>query len=133
MQITRASGLAWRTVGGETIVIHLANKMMYGLNKPGGRIWEAIGDSTTFENLVRLLPREAGTEDIMRRSLESFLAGLAREGLIVTDAEFQQDVEEPVGPADPRITWREEIRRFAGASCAKYPGVSTICSTNPEQ
>ncbi len=131
-RIRRASGIAWRNVGGETIIVHLSHKRMYGLNASGGRIWEALATPASFEELQQLLLLEAGHESEARAGLEAFLADLHGEGLIETGAPLSLEADGGSRPAAPRIEWREEIRRFAGASCAKFPGVSAVCDQNPQ-
>lgn len=133
MRVQRNPELAWREVGGETILIHLGRKMMYGLNPAGGRLWAALEGGATLEELESAVPAEVGTEELVRATLRIFLADLADEGLIVTEPPLQHDEAPGPGaelPHVPRIVWREEIRRFAGA-CAKYPAVSQICDQNP--
>jgi hypothetical protein len=131
MRIQRNPGLAWRKVAGETIVIHLGRKEMYSLNAAGGRIWEAIGEERSLEELEGALLTEAGAEEPARRAVHGFLAELAAEDLIRTDGplEAPSTAPEAHGPL-PAILWHEELSRFAGA-CAKFPGVSQICDQNP--
>ena len=133
MRIKRNRDLAWRKVAGETVVIHLSQKMMYSLNAAGGRIWEAIGEGAELEELESLLLAEASESEAARQALHAFLAELAAEDLIAAEPALPEpeDVAESPQPFFPAILWREEVRRFAGA-CAKYPGVSIICSQNPQ-
>ncbi len=127
--------MAWRRVGGETIVVHLAQKMMYGLNPAGSRVWEALDGPATFEELVRLVPVEAGNGPTAEAALTDFLADLAAEGLVTVEPGLPEADDRGTPPqgestALPSVAWREEIRRFAGA-CAFYPGVSVICDQQP--
>ena len=129
--IRRAEDLAWRNVAGETIVVHLSRKRMYGLNAAGGRIWNALDQSVTITDLERLILSDAGDREIVRSSLTGFLADLAGEGLIEFDGAAPSASDATEGPAAPRIEWREEIRKFAG-DCQLYPGVSVICAQFPQ-
>lgn len=135
MRIEKNPELAWREVGGETIVIHLGRKMMYGLNPAGGRLWAAIGDGAALEELESSFLAEAGVEAQLRGAIRVFLAELEAEDLVAADGPLVvdqgPDAEVPAGPLTPRIAWREEVRRFAGA-CAKFPGVSQICDQFPQ-
>ena len=129
--IRRVPDLAWRKVGGETIIIHLARKTMYGLDPAGGRIWEALEEPASLEDLRRRVPAEAGREAATDAALLAFLAELEAEGLISVDGMPERRQEDPGQAASsPSIAWREEIRRFAGA-CAFYPGVSVVCDQQP--
>ncbi len=134
MRMQRNPELAWREVGGETIVIHLGRKMMYGLNPAGGRVWAALEEPVFLEDLQASIPAEVGAEESVHAAVRAFVADLAAEGLVVVDPPLEEDATSPdadLGGAHlPRIAWRDEIRRFAGA-CAKYPGLSQICEQNP--
>ncbi len=133
MRVQRNPELAWREVGGETIVIHLGRKMMYGLNPAGGRLWAALEGGATLEELESAVPAEVGTEEATRAAVRAFLADLTVEDLIVAEPPLEHDEVPDHGaklPHAPMIAWREEVRRFAGA-CAKYPAVSRICDQNP--
>ncbi len=127
--------MAWRRVGSETIVIHLARKMMFGLNPAGGRVWEALDGPATFEELVRLVPVEACNGPTAKAALAAFLADLAAEDLVIVEPGLPETGDREAHPHPestslPSVTWREEVRRFAGA-CAFYPGVSVICDQQP--
>jgi len=137
MRIQRTQELAWRKVGGETIVIHLGRKMMFGLNPAGGRVWEALENPTSLEAIQAAIPAEAAAQETARNAIRAFLADLEGEGLI--------EAEPPLGPSTllhdtgpkqvhpPLVVWREEVRRFAGASCALSPTGTAICAQQPFQ
>ncbi|NOZ79557.1 MAG: PqqD family protein [Acidobacteria bacterium] len=130
-RIRRAEGLAWRNVGGETVIVHLSRKQMYGLNVTAGRVWNALATPAEFEDLERLLLSEAGVGETPRSHLAAFLKDLAGEGLIEFEGRLPTDPNTTESAAAPRIEWREEIRQFAG-TCALQPGVSDLCNTNPQ-
>lgn len=123
MKIWRTNDVAWRRINRETVLVHLTRHWMYALNEAGGSLWETLRDPLEGERLDSLLSDPAAA---------AFLADLAGEGLIDSDGplarsrapEFIEDDERP------RIEWREEVRRFAGA-CGLLPGGGDLCSLQP--
>ena len=134
MRVLRNPELAWWEVGGETIVIHLGRKMMYGLNPAGGRLWAALEGGAAVEELEGSVPAEVGTEGPTRAAVRAFLAELAGEDLILIDPPLRENTGAPEDEGTtahlPRITWQEEVRRFAG-KCTLNPAGSVICSQVP--
>lgn len=126
MNVRRAGDVAWRRIGRETVVIHLTRRRMFGLNEPGGRLWEALAEPGGVEEL-------AGAAD-PDPAVTAFFADLAGEGLVEIEGPLPAAPELPPRPAEvpppPRIEWREEVRRFAGG-CAVHPGESNLCDQNP--
>lgn len=124
MQIWRAEDVAWRRIDRETVVVHLTRHRMYALNESGGTLWEALATPLDGSRLTELLSDSDAT---------AFLADLAAEGLVEVNEPLPK-IPAPVpkgdDPAVPRIEWREEVRRFAGA-CALLPGGSLLCNATP--
>ena len=128
----RSADTAWRTIVGETIVVHLQAKEFFGLNETAAGVWNAL-DGTAD---VGALSAHLG---VAQEELAAFCAELQELGLveIVEEDEAPLEVspksEQPFtgGPrtkcADPpRIVWREEIQQVA-ASCAFLPGQNPLC------
>jgi len=131
VKVRRERSVAWRTIGDETVVVHLANKMMYGLNEPGGRVWEALAEPIAIEDLERLIPAAAEDDGRARAALRAFVAELEGEGLVVCEPHPPAPAAAPErGAAFPAVTWREEIRKFAGG-CGLLTGQSGLCATAP--
>jgi hypothetical protein len=127
MTITRARNVAWRKIVNETIVLHISRKMMYGLNQAGGEVWEALEEPADARRLL-----EMGETTAVR----AFLADLAAEGLVVGELPpvgpgAENDVAEEACAQNPRVEWREEVERIAGA-CVKFPGQSDLCNQAPQ-
>ncbi|MCD4749529.1 MAG: PqqD family protein [Thermoanaerobaculales bacterium] len=139
MKVTRAECLAWRKIDQETVVIHLAERKMFGLNDIGGRMWEALSAPTTLERLEAIVV-EGGLEGAnVIDAVERFIVDLAEEGLVMSDeplegrgddAEVVDFMAPGVSGRVPRIEWREEIRQFAG-QCHFLSGQSHQCNQHP--
>ena len=125
MRIRRAEDVAWRRIDRETVVVHLTRHRMYALNESGGQIWEALAAEPEGDRVSQLLSDPDAT---------AFLVDLSAEGLVESDAPLAASQAPPFAQNDrepPRIEWREEVSRFAGA-CALFGGASVICTQQPE-
>ncbi len=145
MKVRRARQTAWRTIAGETVLLDLERKRMYGLNPTGAGIWLALEADADAGELLRVMtdgrPAPFGGDEI-----ESFLAelvtlGLAEAGPLGLAEETRYPVLErrdpPTPPAieppelePPAILWREEVEQIAG-TCAMFPSTSPICDQAP--
>ncbi|MCG6964800.1 MAG: PqqD family protein [Acidobacteria bacterium] len=133
MRVRRARDVAWRRIDDETLIIQLSRYRMYGLNAAGSRVWEALGEPAEVDRLAALIA-DGESDARLRTALSAFLAELTTEGLV--EAEGQGSATPPPLPATseepllPRVMWREEVERFAGA-CAFFPTISVICDQQP--
>ncbi len=130
MRVARKSEVAWRVVGGEVVVIHLVRRRIYGFNDLGRRVWQALEQPQTVDELEKVVASENlenGCSEVRR-----FLADLSAEDLIEVEGLSEPDRENAdiVDFPGPRIEWREELQRFAGM-CQLVPGQHPACSANP--
>ena len=132
MKLTRAEGLAWREIDQEVIIIHLSERKMYGLNEIGGRVWSALAEPSTLEELGAILAEDQSESTSVIEAVERFVNDLAEEGLVTTDVPLKQNGTEAeiVDFPAPKIEWREEIRQFAG-QCHFQAGQSHQCNQHP--
>ncbi len=114
MSYQRIKNVAWRRVGDETVIVHLARRRMLAVNGAGGAVWEALARGAS------VLPGEAAP----------FLADLEAEGVV-------ERLEEEPGAAvplcaggTPAVVWREELHHFGG--CSFLPGQGDLCDQNPQ-
>ena len=132
----RSANTAWRTIVGETIVVHLHAKEFFGLNETAAAVWHAL-DGTAD---LGVLSAHFG---IAPEEVAAFCAELQELGLVdvVEEDEAPSEVspgsEKPLsgGPQTevvdpPRIVWREEIHQVT-ASCAFLPATNPICNQAP--
>lgn len=130
MKVERTQGLAWRKVGDEMVVIHLARHRIFGLNGTGGRIWDALQEAQDIENLNAIA---AGDDDKAVEVIDAvhrFVADLAEEGLVDVEGELPKAEDQGNVVDFPRIEWREELQQFAGM-CQLVPGQHPACNQNP--
>ena len=133
----RGADTAWRTIVGETVVVHLRAKEFFGLNRTGADVWNALDGKTELGAL-------AARFGIAPVDVVAFCAELRDLGLVEvveekkTRSEFSSKSEKPLsggpqtGAVDPpRIAWREEMSRVA-ASCAFLPAQNPLCIQRPE-
>ena len=122
-----AGPVAWRRLGDETVVLHLARKRAYGLSPAAGPVWEALTRGATREGLESVLGAARPG------ALEAFLADLATEGLLEEGGPSSPDTAAPPeGPPEgnaPGIVWREALADVVQLSCTQFP---TQCGDVPE-
>jgi hypothetical protein len=76
-----------RRVGNETVLLSLEDEHYYGLDGVGTRLWEIIGDRTTFGEAVGALLAEYEVErDVLMRDVTAIVLDLRRNGLLLVDA-----------------------------------------------
>ncbi len=135
MGLRRASHVAWRRIGDETILIHLKTKCLCVLNPSGGFFWHnldgARGTDEILESMaVADLPASAVEE------LDRFWEELA-------DADLVERNQPSASPTDgvtrdyplsrfvpPELVWQEQLRNF-GQSCARDSGTTPVCDAAP--
>lgn len=137
MRLRRASHVAWRRIGDETVLIHLPRKRIYVLNPSGGFFWHGLDGARDGVELASAL--EFPVDDEVRTSLEQFLVRLQEADLVETEDDGSTTASADAGsetayPFDhfvpPELVWQEELRNF-GASCAFVSGASAACDTVP--
>jgi hypothetical protein len=132
MQYRRTKNVAWRRIGGETVIVNLDRRRMLALNESGAAVWDALaGESDDKSPEPRPGSAEGEADD---ERLNEFFADLEREGVL------ERADEVPVAllagaaaravEAAPAVIWREELHRFGG-SCAMLPTQSAICNQQP--
>jgi hypothetical protein len=111
MRYQRVKNVAWRRIGGQTVIVNLGRRRMLAVNEAGGAVWDALAEEAPA------LPGEAGP----------FLADLEAEGVVERLAadEAGAAVAVPAGWA-PTVVWREELQHFGG--CAFLQGQGELCS-----
>jgi len=136
MVFSRAEHVAWRNVGGETIVVNLKSNRLYVLNASGGFFWHALDGVKAVDDVVALVP-VAGQAGEVESALRGFFSELAKCGLVEQERPTQEGetlVAVLPFPGDsfspPEIVWQEEIRNF-GVSCAFIGGQSEACGQAP--
>jgi hypothetical protein len=74
-------------LGGETVLLNLANESYFGLDEVGTRIWQVLGETqSTTAALTRLLVEYDVSADQLRGDVERLMAQLADAGLVSFDA-----------------------------------------------
>jgi len=132
----RNSNTAWRTIAGETIVVHLDAKEFFGLNESAAEVWNALDGTVDLGGLAARFGIDPG-------EVAAFCAELEKLGLVEgveedeapSEVSPESEMPPPDGPqtvaADPpRIVWREEIQQVA-ASCAFTPALNPTCNQVP--
>lgn len=130
MKIERNQGVAWRKVGDEMVVIHLARHRIFGLDGTAGRIWESLSEPQDLETLEAIASKGAPMGADVINGVHLFVADLAEEGLVDVAGELSEAPKGDTVVDFPRIEWREELQQFAG-QCHLVPGQSHQCNQNP--
>ncbi len=130
MKIERNQGVAWRKVGDEMIVIHLARHRIFGLDGAAGRIWDALSEPQDLEILEEIAREGAPEGTDVIDAVHLFVSDLADEDLVEVAGQLPEASKDDNVVAFPRIEWREELQQFAG-QCHLVPGQSHQCNQHP--
>ncbi len=130
MKVERTQGVAWRKVGDEMVVIHLARHRIFGLDLAAGRIWEALSEPQEIDTLEAIVAEDAPEGLNVINAVHRFVADLAAEELVEIGGELLENEDGGDVVDFPRIEWREELQQFAG-QCHQVPGQSHQCNQHP--
>jgi Coenzyme PQQ synthesis protein D (PqqD) len=97
--VARGPALAYRMLGGETIVMCASDSTLFTLDEIASFIWQRADGQTRLSSIVRGICDEYDvTPEVALRDAEEFVAGLAGRGLIIVSdhaiAEEDRQVEE---------------------------------------
>ncbi|MEN8164519.1 MAG: PqqD family protein [Acidobacteriota bacterium] len=130
MKVERIQGVAWRKVGDEMVVIHLARHRIFGLDCAAGLIWESLSEPQDMETLEAIASEGAPKGADVVDAVHLFVADLAEEGLVEVAGQLPEACKSDNLVSFPRIEWREELQQFAG-QCHLVPGQSWQCNQHP--
>jgi hypothetical protein len=70
-------------LGGEFVVLNLADEIYYGLSGVGGRIWELVQEPRTVGHIVETIAREYDVDPtVCAEDTETFLSELSRRSFV---------------------------------------------------
>jgi hypothetical protein len=70
----RSTDVSTRTIGGETIVLHLPDSRYFSITGIGSRVFELLGEDRTIDELVDAIVDEYDVDGAMaRRDVEKFV------------------------------------------------------------
>ena len=136
MRLRRASHVAWRRVGDETVLIHLKTKKIYVLNPSGGFFWHSLDGARESREFLDGLSLEEPLPGDAAKQLDGFFDLLKNTDLVEvhtsTDTSSSQGGNGYPLPsfAAPEMVWEEQLRNF-GQSCARDPGEMPTCDAAP--
>ena len=135
MGLRRASHVAWRRVGDETVLIHLKTKKIYVLNPSGGFFWHSLDGAQESRQFLDGLGLEEPLPGDAVQQLDGFLDQLKDTDLVEStdgSSNGSQDGHEYPLPSfvPPEMVWEEQLRNF-GQSCARDPGEMPTCDAAP--
>jgi hypothetical protein len=110
MRYQRVKNVAWRRVGGVTVIVNLGRRRMLAVNEAGGALWEALAERAP------VVPGEA----------VPFLADLEAEGVVERLADESGPAAAIPPGSTPTVVWREELNHFGGG-CSFLPGGGDVC------
>ena len=124
--------MAWRRIGGETVIVNLDRRRMLALNESGAAVWDALAEEVGRPSPEPPPGKAEGETDGER--LNEFFADLEREGVLEradgVPMALLAGAAALAAESVPAVVWREELHRFGG-SCAMLPTQSAICNQNP--
>lgn len=136
MALRRATHVAWRRVGDETVLIHLKTKRIYVLNPSGGFFWQRLDGTRGSRELIDELTLEGSVPDDATQRVDSFFEALKEADLTETgngSTGIQPDGNEryPLPSfVPPQLVWQEQLRNF-GQSCGNLPAEGGPCTASP--
>jgi hypothetical protein len=137
MQYRRAKNVAWRRIGGQTVVLNLDRQRMLALNESGAAAWDALdsgGEGPSAEAAAAGAAAAGAAGPAEGEGLVEFLADLLEEGVVERAEGVPMELVAAAAGratgAPPAVVWREELHRFGG-SCAMLPGESEFCNSRP--
>ncbi len=144
MKYRRARQTAWRNIAGETVLLDLEKKRMYGLNPAAANLWQAL-EAVADRGELLCLTSGGGEPSFGEQEVAAFLAELLALGLV---EERPPAAESPAAGEDgpgagenaspaplealepPAILWREDVEQIAG-TCAMFPSQNPLCTQAP--
>ncbi|HWM93381.1 MAG TPA: PqqD family protein [Thermoanaerobaculia bacterium] len=85
IQVTVPSGVMFRDLDGEAVLLELGSGRYFGLNETGTRIWLLLQKHGSVETALRaMLDEYEVAEDRLRRELLSFVETLSSQRLVET-------------------------------------------------
>lgn len=118
MRYQRVKDVAWRRIGGQTVIVNLGRRRMLAVNEAGGAVWEAL----------------AGSDPVLPGEAAPFLMDLEAEGVVERRAADEAGLiaaeAAAAVPSDwvPAVVWREELLHLG--ACAFFPGQNEVCNAN---
>jgi Coenzyme PQQ synthesis protein D (PqqD) len=88
MRVTRAPGVFWDVVDGQTVVCDVGSGELYKLNDIAAFLWDAC-DDTSVESLTARLAAAFPDQDTERLAtdIRSFVGSMRDKGLLITEEE----------------------------------------------
>ena len=84
MRVRIPENVVVRDLAGEAVLLHLGTGIYFGLDAVGARIWQLLAEQQSAEAVVpRLLQEFEVDEPRLRRDIETLVAQLLAEGLLV--------------------------------------------------
>ena len=70
-------------LGGETVLLNLANESYFGLDEIGTKVWQVLAETHSAQAVIaRLLDEYEVTADQLRTDVEQLISQLAAAGLV---------------------------------------------------
>jgi hypothetical protein len=88
VRVTRAPGVFWDVVDGQTVVCDVGSGEIYKLNDVAAFLWDAC-DDTSVESLTALLAAAFPDQDTERLAtdIRRFVGSMRDKGLLITEEE----------------------------------------------
>lgn len=82
MALRRHPDVAWQTIGGEAVVLSLAEGRVLGLNPAGALVWSLVEERDEDGLVAAVVERFATDEGRAREDVRGFLSLLRGRGLL---------------------------------------------------
>jgi hypothetical protein len=86
-RIAVAPDVMFRTVGDESVLLHLKSETYLGLDPIGTRMWTVLTEADSIESAYEMLLREYEVDGPqLRRDLEDFVGKLVEHDLVLVNS-----------------------------------------------
>jgi hypothetical protein len=86
-RIAVAPDVMFRTVGDESVLLHLKSETYLGLDPVGTRMWTVLTEADSIESAYEMLLREYEVDgQELRRDLEDFVGKLLEHDLVLVNS-----------------------------------------------
>ena len=82
MALRRHPDVAWQTIGGEAVLMSLAEGRVLGLNPTGALVWSLVGERDEEGLVAAVVEKFATDRESAREDVRGFLALLRERGLV---------------------------------------------------
>ena len=81
----RSPSMAWQTIHGETVLLHIDGKKLMGLNEVGACVWDLADGTRSIEEIIHIVTAKfrIPSEETVAADVQAFVKELIALGALV--------------------------------------------------